>query len=67
MISRVLSANDRDRRAVRRGRELRRVAGRPLRGRAHEQRGVVRPGDGEVDKVEPQLAHVRVALANLKQ
>ena len=66
MISRVLSAKDRDGHAVRGGGELRRVAGRPLRGRPQEQVGVVRAGDGEVDKVQAQLAHVRLALANLE-
>ena len=38
-----------------------------LGGRPHEQSGVVRAGDGEVDEVQPQLAHVRLALADLER
>ena len=38
-----------------------------LRGRPQEQSGVVRAGDGEVDEVQPQLAHVRLALADLER
>ena len=65
MISRVLPANDGDGVAVGGGGELRRVAGGPLRGRPQEQARVVRAGYREVDKVQAQLAHVRLALADL--
>ena len=67
VISRVLSAKDGRGDAVGGCGELRRLAGRALGGLALEQPRVVGAGDGEVDKVQPQLAHVRLALADLQR